>query len=309
MTAIANYQESTSKLQLEEITQDDANGFATNTPVDLSERLIKFNFKPKPLNKKIFADGKIQANLSKCLEGDLEIELTGLTAEEKSVIFGTKNVGAIRREGDISDTPYFVVKRQVDYSSGKIVGERYLKVKFQPGDESSETATTEKISADSIMLKGTAQGTIYVFTEETASKPLKDVCDNMDPLYNGELATWFTQGVSYSAVDVIAPTFTTLPLDAASDVALAATYAWTFNKAILPSTMTAANFFLYETVAKTLVAGALAIGTSNTVVTFTPTAPLTATTEYAAVVTADVKSKTGIPIAATHIHTFTTLTP
>jgi hypothetical protein len=62
-------------------------------------------------------------------------------------------------------------------------------------------------------------------------------------------------------------------------------------------------------VAKTLVAEALAIGTSNTVVTFTPTAPLTATTEYAAVVTADVKSKTGIPIAATHIHTFTTLTP
>lgn len=304
MTAIANYQESTSKLQLEKIMQDDADGFVTDTPIDLSERLIKFSFKPKPINKKIFADGKLQADLYKCLEGEIEIELTGLTAAEKSAIFGFKNVGAIRREGDISLTPFYVVKRQVDYSGGKIVGERYLKVKFTLGDENSETATTEKISADSVILKGTTCATVHVFSEESASNPLKDVCDNMDPLYNGELATWFTQGVSYSAVDTVAPTLSSVtPASGALNQLATVNVVWDFDKTILSSCVTADNFFLIKDSDGSKVAAALSVDDDK--VTLHPSSSLTAEAVYTAVYTTGVKSKTGVAVAAPSYTKFT----
>jgi len=304
LTAIANYPESTSKLQLEKITQDDADGFVTDTPIDLSERLIRFSFKPKPINKKIFADGKLQADLYKCLEGEIEIELTGLTAAEKSAIFGFKNVGAIRREGDISLTPFYVVKRQVDYSGGKIVGERYLKVKFTLGDENSETATTEKISADSVILKGTTCATVHVFSEESASNPLKDVCDNMDPLYNGELATWFTQGVSYSAVDTVAPTLSSVtPASGALNQLATVNVVWDFDKTILSSCVTADNFFLIKDSDGSKVAAALSVDDDK--VTLHPSSSLTAEAVYTAVYTTGVKSKTGVAVAAPSYTKFT----
>ncbi|HOT31238.1 MAG TPA: Ig-like domain-containing protein [Petrotogaceae bacterium] len=304
MTAIANYPESTSKLQFEKILQDDADGFVTDTPIDLSERLIRFSFNPKPINKKIFADGKLQADLYRCLEGEIEIELTGLTAAEKSAIFGFKNVGAIRREGDISLTPFHVVKRQIEFSGGKIVGERYLKVKFTLGDENSETATTEKISADSVILKGTTCTTVHVFSEENASNPLKDVCDNMDPLYNGELATWFIQGVSYSAVDTVAPTLSSVtPASGATNQLATVNVVWDFDKTILPSTVTADNFFLIKDSDGSKVAGALSVDDDK--VTFNPTASLTAEAVYTAVYTTGVKSITGIAIAAPSYTKFT----
>ncbi|HQJ20889.1 MAG TPA: Ig-like domain-containing protein [Bacteroidales bacterium] len=304
LTAIANYPESTSKLQFEKILQDDADGFVTDTPIDLSERLIRFSFNPKPINKKIFADGKLQADLYRCLEGEIEIELTGLTAAEKSAIFGFKNVGAIRREGDISLTPFHVVKRQIEFSGGKIVGERYLKVKFTLGDENSETATTEKISADSVILKGTTCTTVHVFSEENASNPLKDVCDNMDPLYNGELATWFIQGVSYSAVDTVAPTLSSVtPASGATNQLATVNVVWDFDKTILPSTVTADNFFLIKDSDGSKVAGALSVDDDK--VTFNPTASLTAEAVYTAVYTTGVKSITGIAIAAPSYTKFT----
>jgi len=73
--------------------------------------------------------------------------------------------------------------------------------------------------------------------------------------------------------------------------------------------MTAGNFFVVKDSDGSAVAGALSLSTSvvaNDTVTLNPTANLTASTAYRAICTINVKSKTGIALAANSVRKFTT---
>ena len=111
---------------------------------------------------------------------------------------------------------------------------------------------------------------------------------------------WFT--TADVVVDAVAPTLTIVPLNAAVGVAVGAVVVWTFNKAILPNCVNAANFILAKIGVN--IAGTLSINVANTIVTFTPTAQLSVGV-HTAIATVGVKSASNIPLAAPSVTTFT----
>ncbi|WP_171628984.1 Ig-like domain-containing protein [Paenibacillus plantarum] len=107
-------------------------------------------------------------------------------------------------------------------------------------------------------------------------------------------------------VDTTPPTVTTSPTDAATAVVVTANFVWTFSKAIRPSVVNGSNFYVMKGSDGTLVPGTLSINGAKTVVTFDPTANLTATTDYVAVCSSNVKDLFGNALAANNITNFTT---
>lgn len=107
------------------------------------------------------------------------------------------------------------------------------------------------------------------------------------------------------AADTTAPTVTCVPTDGASGVVVSANIVWTFSEAIQPALVNSTNFVVMKADG-TIVAGALTIGTNNTVVTFDPTSNLDAGTAHLAIVTKAVKDTAGNALAATNVFNFTT---
>ena len=104
-------------------------------------------------------------------------------------------------------------------------------------------------------------------------------------------------------VDLVAPTVTSVPVDAAVGVLAASDMVLTFDKAIQPSTMTPANVFVMMDDG-TAVAATLAISALNTIVTVHPTIAL-AVGAYILVATTNIKSASGIALVANYVVNFT----
>ncbi|MDO8413107.1 MAG: ice-binding family protein [Gallionellaceae bacterium] len=113
--------------------------------------------------------------------------------------------------------------------------------------------------------------------------------------------TWsFTTGTT---ADSTAPVVSsTIPLDAASGVAINANVSATFNETMDPATLTTATVTLKQ--GTTAIAGAVTY--SGTTVTFNPTANLVASTTYTATVTTGAKDLAGNALATNKVWTFTT---
>ena len=104
-------------------------------------------------------------------------------------------------------------------------------------------------------------------------------------------------------VDLVAPTVTSVPVDAAIGVLGTDDMVLTFDKAIQPSTMTPANVFVMEADG-TAVAATLAISALNTIVTVHPTTAL-GIGDYILVATTNIKSASGIALVANYVVNFT----
>lgn len=102
--------------------------------------------------------------------------------------------------------------------------------------------------------------------------------------------------------DLVAPTVATVPLTGATGVATSASVVFTFSKAINPSDVTVGNFFLLK--ANVPVACGLTLGTNNTVVTMTPSVAMTSGV-HIGFCTQDVRSASGVPLAAIKVTSFT----
>lgn len=107
-------------------------------------------------------------------------------------------------------------------------------------------------------------------------------------------------------VDHTAPTVTTVPINNATAVVATTTVAWTFSEAIQAALVNDTNFFVTKVTDGSLVAGTLSVNGPGTVVTFTPTASLSAATQYIATATKAVKDIAGNALAATSDTHFTT---
>jgi hypothetical protein len=105
--------------------------------------------------------------------------------------------------------------------------------------------------------------------------------------------------------DVTPPTVTVVPADAATGVVVSANIIWTFSEAIQDDSVNDANFFVASTDG-TPVAGTLSIDSGKTIVTFNPTANLTAATAYVAIATRNVKDLAGNAMVANSVTNFTT---
>jgi len=104
--------------------------------------------------------------------------------------------------------------------------------------------------------------------------------------------------------DVIAPTVTTVPVDAAVAVVVTSNLTATFSEDIKSADVTNDNFVLIKASDGTIVAGALTYVSATKVVTFDPTASLTAATPYIWTI-ANVRDTAGnkMPIAVVNFTT------
>lgn len=112
--------------------------------------------------------------------------------------------------------------------------------------------------------------------------------------------------LTLQSTDTTAPTIASVsPTDAATGVNVNSNFAWTFAEAVRSEDVTDKKFFVAKADG-TMVAGALTIGTDNTVVTFNPTSDLAASTAHIAVAVKGIRDTAGNELAATSISNFTT---
>jgi hypothetical protein len=134
----------------------------------------------------------------------------------------------------------------------------------------SSTLYTATITTEAQNLAGTALATNYVWT--------------------------FTTGTG--TVSTPPELVSTVPANAASGVPLNQTVSATFTEAMNPLTITTATFQLTGP-GGTAIAGTVSYDAINFIATFTPTAPLTASSSYIATVTSGVTNLAGTPLGTT----------
>lgn len=204
------------------------------------------------------------------------------------------NGGLVEKTTDIA--PYVALLYRRKMANGKY---RYVvlhKGRFQPPTEDiqtkGETVVYQTPSITATFIERTDGNWRYTANEGDA---------NVTALF---LSTFF-DSVFVPGVDTTAPTVTVAPIDEATAVALDADVVWTFDKAIKETLVTDANFMvLDDTLA--VVAGALSIDATGTIVTFSPTLDLTVSTTYTAMATANVQDLAGNALEDPSITTFTT---
>lgn len=205
------------------------------------------------------------------------------------------NGGLVRSSDD--NAPYVAIGYRRKMSNGKYRYNWIYKGKFQPEAQDAQTkADTTSYQTPTINA---------TFLPRDTDKHWQYVINEGDPgVTSGFLSTFFDNVVLPDA-DIVPPTVTVDPLDAATGVAVTANMVWTFNEAIQPQLVTSANFMLLDDTLDP-VAGALSIDATNTIVTFNPTVDLAALTTYTAMATTGVKDLAGNALAAPSITTFTT---
>ena len=115
---------------------------------------------------------------------------------------------------------------------------------------------------------------------------------------------------TFTTADVVAPTVTgVVPANGATSVALNTTVSVTFSEPMLVSTINGTNITLRPTSSATAVAATVTYDAGTNTAVLTPSAPLTATTNYPVTVTTGVRDASNNPLATQFTSTFTTLTP
>lgn len=273
----------------------DVAGVATtyDVPYAFTKKLIKIGVKNASSMDPQYGDDQTVDIYAEDGDITIDIESTDLTEDEKAMINGQTMIAGVRSPGPNDVKPYWCAMWKSKKRNGKYKYYKILKVMFKESDEDFETKK-EKTTPQTDTISGTG-------IQRLSDGLRKRVADADSSTYIAATGTdWFT--TVETVVDTVAPTVAIVPLDAATGVATGAVVVWTFNKAILPSCMTAANFML--TKAGVNIAGGLSINVANTVVTFTPTAALSAGV-HTAIATVGVKSASNIPLAAPSVTTFT----
>ncbi len=143
-----------------------------------------------------------------------------------------------------------------------------------------------------------ASGTQYTATVTTGAR---DAAGN--PM--GAAKTW-----TFTTADVVAPTVTgVVPANGATSVTLSTTVRVTFSEPMLVSSINGTNITLRPTASATPVSATVAYEAGTNTAVLTPSAPLTATTNYTVTVTTGVRDASNNALAAQFTSTFTTLTP
>jgi len=199
-----------------------------------------------------------------------------------------------RLKYNVSDqAPYMALGYERTKANGK---SRYVwlyKVKFQEITEEGKTQEG-KVTFQTPKVEGLA-----IANKNGDWKDVGDQDSGTTPTTSAFLET--VPGATVP--DLVAPTVTSVPIDAAVGVLGTADLVLTFDKAIQPSTMTPANVFVMAADG-TAVAATLAISALNTIVTVHPIAALTAGA-YILVATTNIKSASGIALVANSVVNFT----
>lgn len=255
--------------------------------------LIAFKNDAKSEMGKLYADNQVVESATVLGDIGVEFEAQDVPLEVQADWLGhtlDADTGVLNYNKD-DKAPYVAIGYQRVKTNGKFRYVWLYKVKFSEIAEEGKTQEdkpqfiTPKISGMAIANK---------------NGDWKKVAD--DDTKGSAVSGYLASVPASLPYDAVAPTVATVPLDAATGVAVGASIVFTFSKAINPADVTDGNFFL--TKANVPVACGLTLGTNNTVVTMKPSSNM-ATGVHIAYCTKDVRSAAGVPLAAMKVSSFT----
>lgn len=279
------------------LTTDPKGGAPTyGAPVAFSGGAIQANINPNTNMETLFGDDGPMEVATSLGQVELEMIASDFTLEEQAILLGhTISGGVLHRKG--SDVPPWVaIGFKTLKSNGKYRFIWLAKGKFSMPEMKHETKG-DSISFQTPTLKGS-------FVKRDSDDEWIKQADEDSPSYVASIGTDWFNGVY--AVDAVAPTVAIVPADGASNVAVSANIVFTFDKAIDVADVTAANFIVMKADG-TAVAGAFSVDAAHQVVTFDPTVNMSAATQYIAIVNTNVKSLSGVHLAANNVSNFTTV--
>ena len=267
----------------------------TYGPVKEAPPLINIKTAPKVDVATLYADNRAVETATSIGDIPVDFETQDMPHEVQADFFGhalDPVTGIITKNID-DKAPYVALGYERTKGNGKSRYVWLLKVMFQviaeegKTQEGKVTFQTPKVAGLGIANKN---GDWYKAGDEDSGTSPTTVA--------------FLDAVPGATVpDLVAPTVTSVPIDAAVGVLAAADLVLTFDKAIQPSTMTPANVFVMMDDG-TAVAATLTISALNTIVTVHPTIALAAGA-YILVATTNIKSASGIALATNCIVNFT----
>lgn len=279
------------------VLQDDENGASYDTPYAFKKALMKIGISPETSSGECEADGQVVERGSKIIKYKITVQFKDLTPYERSLIYGRTSINGVDTANTDDDPPEFCLMFKAKKTNKKYKYYKFLKVKFSEPKEDYEGTT--KITFPGLGIEAEAIPRMY-------DGNLRRIADEDDATYTATMGTnWFASGDI--TVDKTPPTISsTTPANSATTVALNASFVWTFSKAIQDSCVIPSNFFVIKDTDGSIVAGTLSINAVKTIVTFTPTSALAATTVYRAMATSAVKDMSGNALAANDVRKFTT---
>lgn len=266
------------------------------TPRKLSP-IVSANITPNFTITTQYGDDRAVAVAEAMGDIDIEINVTDLTPDEYAFLLGkTKNAEGVIVDSIDDVSPYIALGWRLPLDGGGFRYYWYYKGKFNP------PAATHQTKGENVEFQTSTISGKFVPRSDGNWRAHHD-----SPAVLTSVATnWFASVYTPLPRDTTAPTVTVVPADAATGVAVGANIVWTFSEAIQDSLVTEANFFVTKVSDGSLVAGALTINEAKTVVTFDPTANLTAATAYIAIATKNIKDVAGNPMATNSVTNFTT---
>jgi phi13 family phage major tail protein len=277
-------------------TKDDSTGVAYSAPVKIAG-LINAKISPSSETLVVYADDGPSEQVTQLGPTKLDLETKDLPLDVQAALLGHTTVGGVLIKKDTDIPPYVAIGYRSSKNNGKYRFMWLLKGKFDlPGQE--DKTKEEKPSAQTPKLSGT-------FIRRDYDGQWQRVTDeDLSSFVPATGANWFTS--VEQTQDTTPPTVTVVPANNATAIAVGANVVWTFNESILASTVSKGNFLVQKADGSAQVSGTLVLDSAMKVVTFTPSANLTAATQYMAIATQGVQDLFGNTLAAPSVTKFTT---
>lgn len=256
--------------------------------------LINIKVAPKSDTAKLYANNEVVEVATTLGDIALDFETQDMPLEVQADFFGhvLDPLTGVMVYNANDKAPYMAIGYERTKANGKSRCVWLMKAKFEEISEEAKTQE-DKVSFQTPKTTGTA-----IANKAGVWKSVADEDSGTTPVLN-----FLTTVPDATPPDLVAPTVTSVPTDAAVGVLGTADLVLTFDKAIQASTMTSANVFVMMADG-TAVAATLAISALNTIVTVHPVAALTAGA-YILVATTNIKSASGIALVANSIVNFT----
>jgi len=271
------------------------------------QNIQELDIKPKQNTDNAYAENRMIDQETLFDSAAITANWYDLTVQQRAEILGqnlSAEGGTYAALGDIA--PYVAVLYKSPLTGGQ--GNRYgviYKGQFTLPDDTMKGLEGKPDLGQTPKLTGNFQSTNYVVkvADPNSGNMIEkhiweyhiDTTEDLD-------SEWFAN-VYIPGADIIAPTVTTLPLDAAIGVLTSANLTFTFNKAMSLNTINDSNILLMKADG-TPIETVLSLDSTGKIATLNPTSDL-ATGSYIAICTKNVKSIFGIAVASATIVNFT----
>lgn len=260
---------------------------------------IQVTITPTVNSETLYADDIAYDSVSSMGDVEVELNVAEIDTADYAALMGhvLDSAGGIDAKAtDIA--PYVALGFRRRMANKKFRYVWLYKGRFMPSEEDAQTkADTPAYQTPTISA---------TFIARQADERWKYTATEGDPGVTAPFLSTFFNAVYIPGADTAAPTVTVVPANNATAVVVSANIVWTFNEAIQASTVSDANFLVQKADGSGVVAGSLTLDSTGKIVTFDPTANLTAATQYMGIVTVGVKDLAGNALAAPSITKFTT---